>query len=169
MRQATLCLLIKERENDKKLLLAMKKRGFGVGKWNGVGGKIDPKKGDKNIVDATIRETEEEIGIRVKNLEKVAVLNFYFPYNQAWNQSVHVFLSKKWDGEPTESEEMLPKWFNTEAIPFEEMWEDDKFWLPRVLSGKKLKASFIFKKGEKITKQNIEIVKDFSTKVDNRL
>ncbi len=158
MRQATLCLLIKPA--NKELLLAMKKRGFGMGKWNGVGGKIDLEKGDKNIVDAAIRETKEEIGVKVKDLEKVAVLNFHFPYNQAWNQNVHVFLVKNWEGEPRESEEMLPRWFNIREIPFEEMWDDDKFWLPQVLEGKKLKAKFIFKEGEKISEQNIEIVKE---------
>lgn len=160
MREATICLLIKEEQNNKELLLAMKKRGFGMGKWNGVGGKIDPEKGDKNIDDTAIRETEEEIGVKVKDLEKVAVLKFYFPYKQAWNQNVHVFLVKNWQGEPSESEEMLPKWFKIEEIPFKEMWDDDKFWLPRVLEGKKLKAEFIFKKGEKILRHNIKVIKN---------
>ncbi|PIU47045.1 DNA mismatch repair protein MutT, partial [bacterium (Candidatus Gribaldobacteria) CG07_land_8_20_14_0_80_33_18] len=91
MKQATLCLLIKE--NSKEILLAMKKRGFGAGKWNGVGGKFDPEK-DKNVLEAAIREAKEEIGVLIKDLEKVAVLDFYFPevpedFN--WNQTVHVF------------------------------------------------------------------------------
>ena len=77
MRQATLCLLIKENQDKEELLLAMKKRGFGVGKWNGVGGKINPVKGDRNIEDTAIRETEEEIGVKIKDLEKVAILSFY--------------------------------------------------------------------------------------------
>ena len=47
MQQATLCILL----NNDKILLAMKKRGFGAGKWNAVGGKIDPNKGDKDISD----------------------------------------------------------------------------------------------------------------------
>lgn len=158
MIQTTLCLLIKEEQNSEKLLLAMKKRGFGKGKWNGIGGKVDLEKGDKSIVDAAIRETEEEIGVKVKDLDKVAILNFYFPYNQAWNQDVHVFLVKNWEREPRESEEMSPKWFNVKEIPFGEMWDDDRFWLPQVLDGKKVKAKFVFKEGEKISKQNIEIV-----------
>jgi len=77
MRQATLCLLIKENQNKKELLLAMKKRGFGKYKWNGVGGKLDLEKGDGNIADAAVRETKEEIGVKIKDLEKVAVLSFY--------------------------------------------------------------------------------------------
>ena len=52
MKQATLCPLIK----DDQILLAMKKRGFGVGKWNGVGGKVE--KGEE-IIDAAIREIKE--------------------------------------------------------------------------------------------------------------
>ena len=160
MRKATLCLLIKENEKEKEVLLAMKKRGFGVGKWNGVGGKLDLQKGDKDIVETAIRETEEEIGVQITDLEKVAILNFYFPYNQEWNQQVHVFLAKNWQGEPKESEEMLPKWFRDKEIPFEEMWDDDKFWLPHILNGKKLKADFTFKNGEIITQKDIKFVEN---------
>jgi 8-oxo-dGTP pyrophosphatase MutT (NUDIX family) len=159
MRQATLCLLVRESQEGKELLLAMKKRGFGIGKWNGVGGKFDPEKGDKNIVDAAIRETEEEIGVRVKELKKSAILDFFFPYQEEWNQSVHVFLVDDWEGEPRESEEMRPKWFKLKDVPFEEMWEDDKFWLPHILGGRKIKAKFIFEEGEKISGKMIKLVK----------
>lgn len=166
MKQATLCLLIKENSAGGEILLAMKKRGFGVGKWNGVGGKIDFKKGDKNIVDTAIRETEEEIGIKIKEMEKVALLNFRFPYiveneRVKWNQDVHVFLVKNWEGEPIETEEMLPKWFKFAGIPFDKMWDDDKFWLLPVLEGKKLKADFIFKEGELIAKHDIKFIDNF--------
>ncbi|GAI05784.1 unnamed protein product, partial [marine sediment metagenome] len=83
-----------------------------------------------------------------------------FPYNRAWNQDVHVFLVKNWEGEPIESEEMLPKWFKVKDIPFGQMWEDDRFWLQQVLEGKKLKAKFIFKKGEKISKKDVKVIKN---------
>ncbi len=160
MRQATLCFLVKEGKDKKDVLLAMKKRGFGMGKWNGVGGKIDLEKGDKNIEDTAIRETEEEIGVKIKGLEKVALLKFFFPYNKNWSQDVHVFLVRNWKGEPSESEEMYPKWFQAGNLPFEEMWDDDKFWVSRVLNGEKLKADFIFKEGEKIKSRNIKRVKE---------
>jgi 8-oxo-dGTP pyrophosphatase MutT (NUDIX family) len=154
MRQVTLCLLIKKN----KILLAMKKRGFGVGKWNGVGGKMDPEKGDKNIVDAAIRETKEEIGVLALNPEKVGILHFKFPYKPEWDQDVCLFLVKDWQGDPKESEEMTPKWFSYNEIPYAEMWDDDKLWLPHVLDGKKLEADFVFKEGEKIDKHNIKII-----------
>ena len=111
MRQATLCLLVKENQKDKEILLAMKKRGFGKGRWNGVGGKVDSEKGDKSIISAAIRETQEEIGVKIKKIEKVALLKFRFPYipeneRKEWDQDVHVFLARTWEGEPIETEEM---------------------------------------------------------------
>ena len=158
MIQTTLCILIRENQDEKELLLAMKKRGFGKGKWNGVGGKEDSEKGDINISGTAMRETEEEIGVKIKKMEKVAVLSFYFPYKKEWDQDVHVFLVRDWQGEPAESEEMFPKWFKINDIPYNEMWDDDKHWLPKVLQGKKLKAKFIFKQGEKIINQDIKTI-----------
>jgi 8-oxo-dGTP pyrophosphatase MutT (NUDIX family) len=165
MKQATLCILVKEEnQGEKEILLAMKKRGFGKGRWNGIGGKVDLEKGDKSIVGAAIRETQEEIGVKVKDMEKVALLNFRFPYipeeqQNKWNQDVHVFLVRGWDGEPIETEEMAPKWFKLTDIPFEKMWDDDKYWLPHIVEGRKIEGRFVFKKGEVIVQKNIKIVK----------
>jgi len=159
MMRATLGFLIRENQGNKELLLAMKKKGFGQGKWNGIGGKLDFNKGDKDIFDTAIREMKEEIGVEIKRPEQMAVLNFSYPYllnsdEREWQ--VHVFFAKEWEGEPKESEEMRPKWFKIKEIPFAEMWPDDKFWFPKILAGKKLRADFIFKKGEIIASYNIK-------------
>ncbi len=153
MKEATLCFLVKEKD----VLLAMKKRGFGVGKWNGVGGKLDER--DSSIEEAVLRETKEEIGVKIKDMEKVALLKFTFPYNKDWDQNVHVFLARDWEGDPRESEEMAPKWFKEDQLPFDKMWDDDSYWVSRALKGEKLKAEFVFKEGEKIDKYNIKKVK----------
>ena len=154
---ATLCFLIKGNEKERKLLLAMKKRGYGKGKWNGVGGKFDFEKGDKNIIDTAIRETKEEIGVEIKEFEKIAIITFLNP-QEIENQKAHIFLAKDWKGDPKESEEMKPQWFFTDKIPFNEMWPDDKFWLPKILEGKKLKAEFVSKEKETISHYNIKIL-----------
>lgn len=124
---------------------------------DGVGGKVKEK---ERIEDALLRETEEEIGVKVKDFEKAALLRFIFPYNKNWNQDVHVFLINSWEGEPKETEEMAPKWFGTDNLPFENMWDDDNYWVSRVLAGEKIKAEFTFKKGEKIEKYNVKKVKE---------
>jgi len=156
MRQATLCLLIK----DNKILLAMKKRGFGVGRWNGTGGKFDPAKGDKNILTAALRETKEEIGVDVKDPQHVGLFHFKFAEDdkKEWDQDVSLFVSSEWLGEPQESEEMLPKWFDFNEIPYDSMWPDDRHWLPHVLQGKKVEADFLFGDGDKILDFNLKIV-----------
>jgi 8-oxo-dGTP pyrophosphatase MutT (NUDIX family) len=148
MRQATLLFLIK----GDQILLAMKKRGFGVGRWNGVGGKPQP---DENIFDTAIRETQEEINVTPKNIIQVATLNFNFKNNSDWDQQVLVFTTDTWEGEPSESEEMSPKWFNQNNLPFLSMWPDDPFWLPSVLSGKKIQANFTFGDNDTILDKQI--------------
>ncbi len=133
----------------------MKKRGFGINRWNGVGGKV--REQEETIEEAARRETKEEIDVLVKELKKVAELSFYFPHNPAWNQLAHVYLTEKWTGEPKESEEMNPKWFLKDEIPFEKMWPDDIFWLLEVIKGNSLKAFFKFGENDFIEDKEINL------------
>ena len=156
MRQATLCFLVKEKEGKiNEICLAMKKRGFGVGRWNGFGGKV---KEDETIERAMERETEEESKVDIKSFYKVAELSFFFPHNSDWDQQVYVYLCKDWTGEPKESEEMKPQWFLTSDIPFGEMWSDNIHWLPEVIGGELLKARFVFDKADEILEKEIQKV-----------
>jgi 8-oxo-dGTP diphosphatase len=125
------------------VLLGYKKRGFGQGKYTGFGGKVEP---GETPVECAARELAEESSLRVPAhfLKPAAVLDFIFPYQPAWDMQVHTFLASQWSGEPTESAEMRPEWFDVSAIPFDCMWHDNRFWLPRLLAGETLKASFTF-------------------------
>ena len=158
MKQATLCLLVKEDQKGRELCLGWKKFGFGKGNWNAAGGMFDLGK-DKSIIDTVVRETEEEFGVKIRDFEKVAVFNFLYPKEKEWDQEVHIFLCKSWEGEPKESDEMAPQWFKEKEIPFSEMWVDDKFWLPRILGGEKLKGKFIFETRKVFSKKIIKTVK----------
>lgn len=151
----TLLFLVK----DDQVLLAMKKRGFGAGRFNGVGGKIE---GNESIEQALVRESQEEIGITPKNFEKMANITFdEFFKGEPAIMNVHVFTTEEWTGEPTESEEMSPQWFNIDNLPFDKMWSDDIHWLPQVLDGKKLKAQFKLDENDKIISHNVNIVQNF--------
>ncbi len=149
LRKATLCLLLK----DGSILLAMKKRGFGVGRWNGVGGKVE---NDESVEHAVRRETLEEIGVVLDEISRVATLWFYFEGKPEWNQEVAVYTSSSWIGKPSESEEMSPKWFSRTEIPFESMWPDDTYWLPEVLDGKHVNGHFLFDSEQKLLEFKVE-------------
>ena len=71
---------------------------------------------------------------------------------------VHTFMSLKWQGEPVETEEMRPQWFKLSEIPYGEMWQDDRLWLPFVLQGKRVRTRFTFDEHENICAAEIEMV-----------
>lgn len=142
MTETTLCLLI-EGTPPQRILLGMKKEGFGAGKITGFGGKMEP---GETPAMAAIRELEEETGIRVtcEELEPVGQLHFLFPSRPGWNQLVHVFLSQRWLGTVQEGREMKPVWYAVGEIPFGQMWGDATYWLPRFLAGERIRGSFVF-------------------------
>jgi 8-oxo-dGTP diphosphatase/2-hydroxy-dATP diphosphatase len=146
----TLCCLKK----DGKILLGMKKRGFGAGRWNGFGGKLYE---GESIEDAAKRETREECGIEITELEKIGIIDFFQKSPEILE--VNIFAIKNYLGEPIETEEMKPQWFSFTEIPFDSMWPDDEFWIPLFLEDKKFKGYFLFdKEGNKILKKELEIV-----------
>jgi 8-oxo-dGTP diphosphatase / 2-hydroxy-dATP diphosphatase len=143
----TLCIV---QEND-RVLLGMKKRGFGQGKWNGFGGKVQP---DEDIQAAAQRELEEEAGITA-TLEHAGTLVFSFEKDPV-DLEVHIFCGTNVQGEPVETDEMKPQWYATADIPYEHMWPDDKYWLPVFLAGKKFSGRFHFAADNTILKNEIK-------------
>lgn len=128
-----------------QVLLGYKKNGFGKGYYLGIGGKVE--KGE-TIEEAAIREFEEEVRVKINltDLNKVAVLDFYFPHveDESWNQQVHAYIVKDWEGEPQETNEIKPVWFNKDKLPLKEMWDDARFWIPQILEGKAIYEEYFF-------------------------
>jgi 8-oxo-dGTP pyrophosphatase MutT (NUDIX family) len=138
LRQATWCIPLRGKD---EVLLAMKKRGFGAGLWNASGGKVKP---GEDIKSAAAREIYEELGLQVTDLMMVAEIEFYFDDKPDWSQKVTGFTTRIWQREPVETEEMSPQWFRYHEVPYDQMWPDDKLWLPKVLAGKKVAGEFLF-------------------------
>lgn len=133
----TLCLI----NDGDRVLLGMKKRGFGEGRWNGFGGKV---KESESIEDAAMREFEEEANVKILNMRKRAVLEFYYEDSDEIMET-HLFTCENYEGEILETEEMRPNWFYLHEIPFDKMWPDDTHWMPMLLAGKNFHGKFYFK------------------------
>lgn len=146
----TLCII----HQHQKILLGMKKRGFGAGRWNGFGGKV---KDGETIEDALKREMSEECSIVLENFKKMGIINFSWQ-NKEDVCEVHIFKTNKFSGIPAESEEMKPYWFDVKEIPFESMWSDDSFWMPLFLENKKFKGKFLFDDSDNILEKELNEV-----------
>ena len=154
LRKVTLCYLLNKENGE--VLIAMKKRGFCAGRWNGIGGKLNE---GESIEEALIREAKEEIGVTLTSFRKAGAISFYFsgPGSQDFNQEVHVFTADSWEGTPKESEEMAPKWVKITNLPFNEMWPDDRLWLKDVLLGAYVKAKFLFDESGEVKASSVKI------------
>ncbi|MDF7806710.1 8-oxo-dGTP diphosphatase [Pontiellaceae bacterium B12219] len=132
---ATLMFVIK----DGKILLIHKKRGFGKGKINGPGGKLEP---GETTEQCAIRETQEELCITPTGVEFAGELHFQFTDDN----SIHgyVYTATDYEGEPTETDEAVPLWYSIDNLPFERMWQDDHIWFPYMLEGRQFSGRFIF-------------------------
>lgn len=136
LNDATICFLIR----DGKVLLAMKTEKIGVGCLNGYGGGIEP---GETPEQCAIRELEEECSIRTlkDGIEKVAIMKFRNRTSDGFEFicTCHIFLIRKWKGEPKSSETMTdPTWFPVENLPIDKMMPADRLWLPPLLAGRKI-------------------------------
>ena len=125
-----------------RVLLIRKRRGHGAGRINGPGGKPEP---GETPLQCVLRETEEEVGVRPRRIRLAAVLRFIDTCDDDWLG--YVYRAETCLGEPRESAEAEPLWYPLDHLPLDEMWEDDRHWLPRVLAGERLTGEFLFSGG----------------------
>lgn len=146
----TLVIIVKEG----KVLLGMKKRGFGAGYYNGFGGKVEA---GETIEEAAARELKEESGVIPEAMEKRGILTFHFDDNpQPWE--VHVYHVGEFIGEPYETEEMAPSWFAFAHIPYKSMWQDDALWYPEFLDGRCFAGEFYFHNTHTLVRHTLRVV-----------
>lgn len=133
--RATLLFVIR----DGRALLIRKKRGLGAGKINGPGGRLDP---GETPLQCAIREVQEELLVTPTGVRPAGELLFQF----ADGHSIHgyVFTAANCEGEPQSTHEADPIWTPLDAIPYPEMWADDRIWIPLMLEGRRFIGRFLF-------------------------
>jgi 8-oxo-dGTP diphosphatase len=122
-----------------RLLLIRKKTGLGAGKVNGPGGRIGAGEGER---EAAIREVEEELRATPTGVAKRGEL--FFQFLDGYSLGAAVFSASGLLGTPTETREATPVWVARDRIPYDEMWADDRLWMPHLLAGRLFRGWFIF-------------------------
>ena len=135
--EATICHIIRGR----RLLLKKATRGMSMGKWNAPGGKTEP---GETPVESARREVKEETGLLVSDLLHHGTLTFIMDGGKTLHTRAHVYSTRKAEGRARPSEEGPVRWFDMDALPLDEMWEDDQYWIPLVLRGIRFNATFAY-------------------------
>ena len=135
-----------------QVLLIRKKRGLGAGKINGPGGKLDP---GETPEECAVRETEEELCVKATGVSEVGRLSFQFV--DGMRLYCHVFRADGCLGEAQETEEAIPRWTPVDAIPFEEMWADDREWFHLLMARRKFQGYFDFDDDEMLSSRVDEV------------
>lgn len=139
--------------SDEKVLLIEKKKGMGTGYYNAPGGHIEL---EETMLEAAIRETKEETGLDVSDLEERGTL--YFQFKDGIRMTGHVFFAHSYTGELIdECDETRPFWCDIDKLDYSMMWEDDRMWLPLALQGKHFEGYFIFDDRKLLDSKIVEI------------
>ena len=146
--RATLVFFIR----NGQILLIRKKRGLGAGKISGPGGRLEP---GESFAACAVREVREELGVKVSEIVQAGEHRFQFTDEHSIH--VHVYRTHKIIGVPIETDEAVPLWFDLNEIPFDEMWEDDKHWLPLVVDSKRFSGDWLFD-GDRIVAYRLDLL-----------
>jgi 8-oxo-dGTP diphosphatase len=130
-------LLFVKREDE--LLLIRKRRGLGKGKINAPGGRLDE---GESPVDGAIREVQEEVCVTPIDPDHRGQL--YFQFVDGYSIHVWVFLATDHSGQACTTDEAIPLWTAVDEIPYDEMWADDRIWVPLMLERRTFSGKFIF-------------------------
>ena len=117
-----------------------KRKNLELEKYNGFGGGVEI---GETLEESAIRETREESGITIVNPILYGKILFEFELDEQ-DHLVYFFKAVTYEGIPKETEEMIPEWFEESKIPYNEMWADDRYWMPLLLQEKHFRGNFVF-------------------------
>lgn len=150
-RRVVLCFLFRDGDGSaagdqvhggRQVLLGLKRTGFGTGRVVALGGKID---GAESAREAAVREVAEESGIVLVPAEVRAAgsITWQFPARPAWNMAASLFTADAGQAAIVACEEIEPRWYGVDAIPWQDMWQDAPHWIPQLLAGQPVRATIV--------------------------
>ena len=135
---ATVCFL---RRNGKVLLQERAPGRVWAGRLNGPGGKIDIGETPRTAI---VREVAEETGLRLADPRAHGVLDLIFGVPERSRLRVFVFSGDAFTGRVHGGREGRLRWYAAEALPFDRLWPDMRYWLPVVLAGGHLEGECVY-------------------------
>jgi 8-oxo-dGTP diphosphatase len=146
MKLATLCYV---RRDGQTLMIHRVKKANDMhqGKWNGLGGKLNPGESPE---ECAVREIFEESGLRVRNPQLKGFLTFpAFSQDEDWY--VFVYVVAEFEGELIDSPEGLLRWVDNAALVTLNLWEGDPIFLPWLDRPGIFSGKFIYKDGRLVS------------------
>jgi 8-oxo-dGTP diphosphatase len=146
MKLATLCYT---RRNGRTLMVhrVKKENDMHQGKWNGLGGKLEP---GETPEECAIREIREEAGLQVTKLILKGFLTFpSFADDEDWY--AFVFLARDFTGELIESPEGDLAWIDDSQLLKLELWEGDRIFLPWLERPGFFSGKFVYEEGRLVS------------------
>lgn len=143
---ATLCYV---RSGERTLMMHRNKKPGDVhkGKWNGLGGKLDPGESPDECV---IREIREESGLTLLDPKLRGVLTFpAFKPGEDW--LVFVYTSTRFEGELGVCAEGDLEWVSGERLATLPLWEGDRIFLPWLEQERFFSGKFVYREGRLIS------------------
>ena len=101
-----------------------------------------------------IRELQEEVGLTARRVEFSATLRF-LDLKNGFSLEGYAYLVDDFSGTPRSTPEAEPFWCSQNSVPYDQMWEDDRYWLPHVLAGEAVAGDFLFA-NDKLTEWYLE-------------
>ncbi|MCM1322670.1 MAG: 8-oxo-dGTP diphosphatase [Acetobacter sp.] len=136
-------LSIIEDKTQQKVLMIRHHRGINKGCINFPGGK---KEADETIEECVKRETLEETGLTITNPVLVGYVEF-----PRFDFYVHIFKSTQFTGNIINNQEEVETfWQDMNNIPYDQMREADKDFIPDILAGKYVKRQYIYDENFKL-------------------
>ena len=134
------------RDDHVLMLHRVKKKGdIHKNKWNGLGGKLENSESPE---ESAVREIKEESGYDLHSLKFAGHLFFPTFDNDGNNWSVFVFTSEDFSGLQLENtSEGILKWIPKTELLELNLWEGDRYFLPKLLSGEKFLGKFNYVDG----------------------
>ncbi len=117
------------------------------GKWNGLGGKLEPGESPEECVK---REIKEESGLIIEDPKLVGFLTFPNFDKQQRDWYVFVYTAEKFKGEIIESPEGTLEWIDYDNILGLNLWESDHIFIKWIRENKFFSAKFVFQEGKVI-------------------